>query len=266
MGMLDGKVAIITGAGRGIGSEMAKVFAKEGASVVVNDIDPNPAQETVAEIEKAGGKAIASIQNISKTEGAEALMKDCIDNFGKLDILVNNAGTTRDAVIQNMNDEQWYFILDTCLKTAFNCIRAATPYMREVAKKEQAEGKVYHRKIINLTSIAGLAGNAGQANYSSAKAGIVGLTKTMAREWSRFKINVNAIAPGFIETRLTLPKETADSPVGLPPGAAAAVAMAIPLGRTGKPIDIANAALFLASDLSNYVTGQILEVNGGMHM
>lgn len=264
--LLKDRVAIITGAGRGIGAAAAKLFAEEGAKVLINDIDEEPAKEVAQEIEKAGGVAAVCTGDVRLQSDCEKICKTAVDLWGKLDILVNNAGTTRDKVIQNMTDELWQFIIDICLKGPFNMIRAATPYMRDVAKQELEKDKkvAYHRKIINVSSIAGIRGNAGQANYASAKAGVIGLTKTMAREWGRFCINVNCIAPGFVETRLTMPKESPDSPIGLPPGTAEMTKMLIPLGRVGQPIDIAYAMLFFASHLSDWITGQVLIVDGGL--
>lgn len=265
MGRLDGKVAVITGSGRGIGRATAILFAREGASIVVNDIDPEPANETIEEIKKIGGKAVAITGDITKAEGAQKLMDQAVEAFGGLDILVNNAGITQDAVVHKMTDAQWDLVIDVSLRGTFNCIRAAAKYMREWAKKEAAEGKVVHRKIVNLSSIAGLMGNAGQANYSAAKAGIVGMTKTMAREWGRFKINVNCVAPGFIETRLTDVKKEGDE-LGIPEQMRNMMLMGIPLGRPGKPEDIAYAILYFSSNESDFVTGQILTVAGGIYM
>lgn len=273
-GLLEGKVAIITGAGRGIGRADALLFAEHGASVVVNDLNEDPAQEVVEEIKKMGGQAIACAGSVADIEFPDKIMKATSDAFGKLDILVNNAGFTWDSVIQNMTDEQWYAIIDCHLTAPFRLIRAATPLMREVAKKEMAEGKLQQRKIINISSTSGVAGNPGQVNYSAAKLGIVGLTKTMAKEWGRFGINVNSVAYGFIETRLTQDKEQEGSAdigegrsvaIGIPQTMRDAGISMIPLGRAGTPNDAAGPVLFLASPLSDYVSGVCILCTGGSY-
>lgn len=265
MGLLENRVAIVTGSGRGIGKAMVELFTQEGAKVIVNDVDADVAEQTAQELKNKGAEAEAVVGSVTEVGDCERICKTAVEKFGKLDVLVNNAGTTRDKTIHHMTDELWHFIVDIVLKGAFNMIRAAAPYMREAAKQEKAQGKeVPCRKIINISSIAGIRGNAGQANYASAKAGIIGLTKTIAREWGGFNICTNCIAPGFIETRLTAPKESPDSPIGLPPGTAEMTKMMIPLQRTGKPIDVAKVALFLASSLSDYVNGQCLIVDGGL--
>lgn len=273
-GLLEGKVAIITGSGRGIGRADALLFAEHGASVVVNDLQEEPAQEVVAEIKKMGGKAVACAGSVADAAFPSKIVEATIKAFGRLDILVNNAGFTWDSVIQNMTDEQWYAIIDCHLTGPFRLIRAATPYMREVAKKEMAEGKLQHRKIVNISSTSGVAGNPGQVNYSAAKLGIVGLTKTMAKEWGRFGINVNSVAYGFIETRLTQEKEhEAKADIGVGKDVAIGVPKAmrdmgismIPLGRPGTPRDAAGPVLFLASPLSDYVSGVCLLVTGGSY-
>src|SRR5262249_35148776 len=205
--LLVGKSAIVTGSGRGIGKAIANLFADHGASVVINDIDEDVAKGTAAEIAEAGGNAVPCAGSVTDAEFPERLVKTCVESFGGIDIIVNNAGYTWDAVVQNMTDEQWYAMIDVHLTAPFRIIRAATPYMREVAKKEIGEGKRVHRKIINVSSTSGVAGNPGQINYSAGKMGILGVTKTMAKEWGRFNINVNAVAYGFIETRLTQSKE-----------------------------------------------------------
>lgn len=263
--LLEGKVAVITGSGRGIGRAMADLFTAEGAAVVVNDVDEEVALEAKQAIESKGGKCVAVPGSVTSVEDCEKMVKAAADlGGGSFDILINNAGTTRDKTIHNMTDELWHFIVDIILKGAFNMIRAASPYMRDAAKKEMETGTPKVRKIVNVSSIAGVRGNAGQANYAAAKAGVIGLTKTIAREWGKFQICSNCIAPGFIETRLTAPKESPDSPIGLPPGAAEMAKMMIPLNRTGKPEDVARVALFLASPLSDYVSGQCIIVDGGM--
>jgi 3-oxoacyl-[acyl-carrier protein] reductase len=264
MGRLDGKVAVITGAGRGIGRATAVRFAQEGAAVVVNDVDPDPAEETAAAIKEAGGEVLVSIDNTVELDQARQMMTKAAEAFGKIDILVNNAGITRDKTFHNLDDELWDFVLDVNLKTAFHSTLAAMPYMREVAKKEMSESgqPAYHRKINLTTSVAALVGNAGQANYTAAKGGIIALTKTLARELGPFKVNVNAVAPGFIETRLTAAKQEGED-VGIPEQVRAMALMLIALGRYGEPEDVANAHLFLASEEANFVSGVVLPVAGG---
>lgn len=272
--LLVGKSAIVTGSGRGIGRSIAKLFAEHGASVVINDIDPEVAQATAKEINDSGGRAVVCAGSVTDPEFPERLVKTAAEAFGGIDIIVNNAGYTWDAVIQNMTDEMWYAMIDVHLTAPFRIIRAATPYMREVAKREIAEGKRVHRKIINISSTSGVAGNAGQVNYSAGKMGIIGLTKTMAKEWGRFNINVNAVAYGFIDTRLTQPKErhetikVADKEVelGIPEEMRQLALKMIPLGRPGTPEEAAGPVLFLASPLSDYVTGAVILVTGGSYM
>jgi len=272
--LLVGKSAIVTGSGRGIGRSIAMLFAQHGASVVINDIDAEVAEATAKEITEAGGKAVVCAGSVTDVEFPDRLVKTAAEAFGGIDIIVNNAGYTWDAVIQNMTDEQWYAMLEVHLTAPFRIIRAATPYMREVAKKEIEEGKSVHRKIINISSTSGVAGNAGQVNYSAGKMGIVGVTKTMAKEWGRFNINVNAVAYGFIETRLTQAKEKQESieregkqvALGIPEAMRQMSAKFIPLGRGGTPEEAAGPVLFLASPLSDYVSGAVILVTGASYV
>ncbi len=272
--LLAGKSAIVTGSGRGIGRSIAKLFAEHGASVVINDLEQEVAQATADEINEAGGRAIVCAGSVTEAEFPDRLVAMTAQAFGGIDILVNNAGYTWDAVIQNMTDEQWYAMIDVHLTAPFRIIRAATPYMREAAKQEIAEGKRVHRKIINVSSTSGVAGNPGQVNYSAGKMGIVGVTKTMAKEWGRFNINVNAVAYGFIETRLTQAKEKQEKimvgdkevELGIPEQMRQMAKNFIPLGRPGTPDEAAGPVLFLASPLSDYVTGHILLVTGGSYV
>ena len=272
MGMIDGKVAILTGSGRGIGAATAKMFGAEGASVVVSDLDPTPAEETAASIRAAGGKAVVVAGDVTDPAFPAQLIKATLDSFGDIDIIVNNAGYTWDAVIQNMTDKQWYAMLDVHTTAPFRILREASQYIRDAAKKEQAaNGRANPRKVINVTSASGVYGNAGQVNYSTAKAGVTGLTKTLAKEWGRYNVQVNCVCYGFIETRLTAPKESAEKVVregeevqlGVPDQLRQMAPLLIPLGRPGTPEEAAGPVLFLASPLSNYVSGIVLEVMGG---
>ena len=260
MGKLDGKVAVITGSGRGIGMADALLFAKEGAAVVVSDVDEGPVSEAVKEIQAAGGKAAGCVCDVTKPDDCQNLMDTAADKFGALDILVNNAGLTRDAVIHKMTDVQWDQCVDISLKGTFNCIRAASKYMR----KEGHGGRV-----INITSVAGLMGNAGQINYSAAKAGMIGITKSVAKEWGRFGITCNAVAYGFVDTRLTRAKEeqsevVAGEAVGLPKAARDMYLQQI--GGPMEPEDAAKPVLFLASEDAAFITGQVLNVSAGMYI
>lgn len=268
---LDGKVAIVSGAGRGIGRAIALKFASEGARVVVNDLDAGPANEVVAEIAAAGGRAVACVANVTDTDFGERFVKAAVDAFGTLDIIVNNAGYTWDNVVQKMSDEQWDAILDCHLKAPFRVLRAAYPVFREASRIEAEEGREVFRKVVNISSISGTQGNAGQINYSSAKAGIMGMTKTMAKEWGRMKVNVNCVAFAFIETRLTQPTTEAltvsidgrDIRVGVTPERIAAARKDIPLGRPGTAEEAAGAVFMLCIPEANYVTGQTVICGGG---
>jgi 3-oxoacyl-[acyl-carrier protein] reductase len=272
MGLIDGKVAILTGSGRGIGAATARMFAAEGASVVVSDLDPTPAEETAAAIRAAGGKAIVVSGDVTDPAFPAQLIQATLSSFGGIDIIVNNAGYTWDAVIQNMTDKQWYAMLDVHTTAPFRILREASHFIREAAKKEQAaKGRANPRKVVNVSSVSGVYGNAGQANYSTAKAGITGLTKTLAKEWGRYNVQVNCVCFGFIETRLTASKESAEKLVrkgeevqlGVPDQMRQMAPLLIPLGRPGTPEEAAGPVLFLASPLSNYVSGIVLEVTGG---
>jgi 3-oxoacyl-[acyl-carrier protein] reductase len=272
MGLLENKSAIITGSGRGVGKAIATLFAKEGASVVINDLDVEPAEETVEEIKKTGAHAVACVGSVTNTEFPDKVIGTAIKEFGRLDIIVNCAGYTWDAVIQKQTDEHWYAMMDVHATAPFRIIRAAAPYIRDAAKKEMAEGKRVHRKIINISSLAGVCGNAGQANYSSAKAAVIGLTKSMAKEWGRYNVNVNAVAYGPIETRLTqavdekkiIDVEGREIAVGIPKAVKSSFAMMCPLGRSGTPEEAAGPVLFLASHLSDYVSSEVIICSGGL--
>jgi 3-oxoacyl-[acyl-carrier protein] reductase len=269
---VDGKVALVTGSGRGIGREVALKLANEGARLVVNDLDKDVAHKVVEEITAAGGEAIACPGSVTAPDFAERLIKAAVDHYKGIDIIVNNAGYTWDNVIQKMNDEQWYSILDCHLTAPFRILRAAQPVIRALSKAEQEAGQEVFRKVVNISSIAGTGGNAGQANYSSAKAGVLGLTKALSKEWGRMKVNVNAVAFGLINTRLT--EATADSDakidiegrsikVGVNPGLMKQMESMIPLGRGGTPGEAAGAVFLFCIPESNYISGQVLVCGGG---
>jgi len=268
MGVLDGKAAIVTGSARGIGRATAELLASQGAQVLINDLDGDIAEQASQEI--SGETAVFS-GDLTKGDAADKLVQTAIDSFGKIDIIVNNAGYTIDAPIHKMSDEQFQAMLDIHLIVPFKVIRAAAPHLREPAKKEREEGNEVFRKIVNISSISGTMGNAGQANYSSAKAGVTGLTKTLAKEWGQFKVNVNAVAFGFIDTRLTAAKAEDNTmeiggekvQLGIPEQMRGMASMLIPLGRPGTPEEAAGGVFFLCSPWSNYVHGQVLNVTGG---
>lgn len=272
MSTLDTKVAVITGSGRGIGREIALRLASEGASIVVNDLDAEPAKETVAAIEAIGGQAVAVVGSVTDAGFADEFVRAAVDTFGGLDIIVNNAGYTWDNIVQKMTDEQWDAILDVHLKAPFRILRAAQPIIRELAKRDAAAGFVPTRKVVNISSVAGLGGNAGQANYAAAKAGVTGLTKTIAKEWGRYNVTVNTVAFGLITTRLTEASAAGDSQidiagqkigVGVNPALLAAAEQMIPLGRAGTAAEAAGAVYLLCSPDSDYVSGQTLVCGGG---
>jgi 3-oxoacyl-[acyl-carrier protein] reductase len=268
VGVLDGKAAIVTGSARGIGRATAELLAEHGARVLINDLDADVAEQASAEI--AGETAVFG-GDLTKEGVPDQLVQKAIDEFGQLDIIVNNAGYTRDAVAHKMTDDEFQAMLDIHTVVPFRVIRAAAPYMRDPAKQEREEGREVFRKIVNVSSISGTMGNAGQVNYSAAKAGVVGLTKTLAKEWGQFKINVNAVAFGFVETRLTAAKESGnvmtkdgeEIQLGIPEQMRQMAAMIIPLGRPASPEEAAGPVFFLCSPWADYVHGQVLNVTGG---
>jgi 3-oxoacyl-[acyl-carrier protein] reductase len=268
MGVLDDKVAIVTGSARGIGRATAELLSEQGAKVLINDLDGDVAEQTAGEI---GGDTVVYAGDLTKPGAADELVKTAVDAWGTLDIVVNNAGYTRDNVIHKMTDEEFQAMLDIHTIVPFRVLRAAAPHMREPAKKERDEGVEVFRKVVNVSSISGTMGNAGQANYSAAKAGVVGLTKTLAKEWGGFKINVNAVAFGYIETRLTASKEDSNVmeiggekvQLGIPDQMRQMAPVTIPLGRPGTPEEAAGGVFLLCSPWSNYIHGQVLNVTGG---
>jgi 3-oxoacyl-[acyl-carrier protein] reductase len=268
MGLLDGKAAIITGSARGIGRATAELFVQEGAKVLINDIDGDVAQQAADEID--GDTAVFS-GDLTEPSAPDKMVEAAIDAFGSVDCVVNNAGYTWDGVVHRMTDEQFQAMLDIHTIVPFRVIRALAPQWREAAKAEQAEGKEVFRKIVNISSVSGTMGNAGQANYASAKAGVTGLTKAVAKEWGQFKINCNAIAFGFVETRLTAAKENAGEieregekiELGIPEQMRQMGKMMIPLGRAAEPSEAAGPVLLLCSDYANYIHGQVINVTGG---
>jgi 3-oxoacyl-[acyl-carrier protein] reductase len=268
VGVLDGKAAIVTGSARGIGRATAELLAENGAKVLINDLDGDVADQTSGEIE---GETVAFAGDLTKEGVADELVNTAVEAFGRLDIVVNNAGYTWDGPVHKMSDEQFQAMLEIHNVVPFRVLRAAAPHLREPAKKEREEGVEVFRKVVNVSSVSGTMGNAGQANYASGKSGVVGLTKTLAKEWGQFKINVNAVAFGFIETRLTASKEESNTmeidgreiQLGIPDQLRQMGAMLIPIGRPGTPEEAAGGVFFLCSPWSNFVHGQVLNVTGG---
>ncbi len=268
MGVLDGRSAIVTGSARGIGRATAELLSTQGAQVLINDLDGDIAEQASSEI---SGETVVYAGDLTRPGAPDELVAKAIDSFGKIDIIVNNAGYTVDAPVHKMSDEQFQAMLDIHLVVPFRVIRAAAPHLREPAKKEREEGREVFRKVVNVSSISGTMGNAGQANYSSAKAGVTGLTKTLAKEWGQFRVNVNAVAFGFIETRLTAAKQEDNVmeiggervQLGIPEQLRQMASMLIPLGRPGTPEEAAGGVFFLCSPWSNYVHGQVLNITGG---
>ncbi|HEY6779217.1 MAG TPA: SDR family oxidoreductase [Thermoleophilaceae bacterium] len=268
MGALDGKAAIVTGSARGIGRATAELLADQGARVLINDLDGDVAEQAASEI---AGETTVFGGDLTKAGVPDQLVQKAVDEFGGIDIIVNNAGYTWDGVAHKMADDQFQAMLDIHTVAPFRIIRAAAPHLREPAKQEREEGREVFRKVVNVSSVSGTMGNAGQVNYSAAKAGVVGLTKTLAKEWGQFKVNVNAVAFGFVETRLTAAKEEGgkiemegkEIQLGIPEQMRAMAAMMIPLGRPASPEEAAGPVFFLCSPWSNYVHGQVLNVTGG---
>lgn len=276
--MFDNQTVVITGAGRGIGANAALQFAQRGASVVVNDLDSGMAEETVNSILSRGGQAVAVSGDVTASGFPEQLMQTAVDNFGKLNVVVNNAGYTWDAMAHKLTDEQWQAILEVHLSAPFKMIRAAAPYLRDAATAELESGaSLSNRCIVNVSSTSGLHGNIGQANYAAGKMGIVGLTKTIAKEWGRFGVRCNAVAFGLIDTRLTRSQEIQEESIeiqghdvvlGIPQRVRSMldrdIHLRIPLGRPATDEEAAAGIVLIASPLASYITGHVLEVTGGM--
>lgn len=275
MSKLAGKVALISGSGRGIGRALALKLASEGAAVVVNDLDAGPAEEVVAEIEAAGGRAVACVGSVTAEDFGERFVKIALDTFGGLDIIVNNAGYTRDGLIQKQSDEQFQAMLDVHTIAPFRILRAAAEPIRVMAKQEAAEGREVIRKVVNISSMSGTNGNAGQINYSSAKAAMIGMTKTLSKEWGRYKVCVNCVAFGFVETRLTKANDDPDTRIeiegktiqaGVPAATLGALSAIVPLGRAGTPEEAAGGVYLFCTPESDYISGQVILVGGGLSL
>src|SRR6195952_81749 len=268
MGVLDGKVAIVTGSARGIGRATAELLSEQGAQGLINDLDGDIAEQTASEIP---GETVVFGGDLTAPGACDELVQTAIDAWGKIDIIVNNAGYTIDGAIHKMSDEAFQRMLDIHTIVPFRVLRAAAPHLREPAKKEREEGTEVFRKIVNVSSISGTMRNAGQANYAAGKAAVVGLTKTLAKEWGQFKINVNAVAFGFIETRLTAPKvddnvmeiDGEKIQLGIPDQMRGMASMLIPLGRPGTPEEAAGGVFLLCTPWANYIHGQTLNITGG---
>jgi 3-oxoacyl-[acyl-carrier protein] reductase len=271
---LEGKVALVSGSGRGIGRAIATKLASEGAKVVVNDLDEGPANETIAWIRAAGGEAVLCAGSVTDPGFADRFVGAALDAFGGLDIIVNNAGFTWDGVIQKMTDEQFQAVLDVHVTAPFRILRAATEPIRRFAKQEAEEGREVYRKVVNISSVSGLGGNAGQVNYAAAKAAVIGMTRALAKEWGRYRVNVNCVAFGFIRTRMTQALDASNAPVdvggrelryGVQPALIDMLEkQQIPLGRMGTPEEAADGVYLFCTPESNYISGQVITVGGGI--
>jgi len=268
---LEGKIAIVTGSGRGIGRAIALKLARHGAKLVVNDLDQEPADAVAQEIRDLGAQAIVCHGNVSAPDFGERLIAQTMQEYQGLDIIVNNAGYTWDNVIQKMSDEQWYAMIDAHLTAPFRILRAAQPVIRALSKAETERGERVVRKVVNISSAAGMFGNAGQLNYSAGKAGIIGMTKTLCKEWGRINTTVNCVAYGWIKTRLTGAAGQGteviagrEIKVGLNPDLMSSMEKTIPLGHGGSPEEAAGAVYLFCIPESDYVSGQLLLCSGGM--
>jgi len=273
MNQLNGKIAIVTGSGRGIGRQIALRLARDGADIVVNDLDAEPSSETMDMIRALGRRAVACNGDVTEPDFGERIIRTAADELGGAHIVVNNAGYTLDGVIQKLSDEQWYAILDVHATAVFRVLRAFSNHIRQVVPEEQKAGTRIVRKVVNISSGSGVFGNAGQINYSAAKAAVIGMTKSLAKEWGRYAVTVNCVAFGLIQTRLTQPLADGDSgtievkghavKVGIKPERIAQLNTLIPLGRGGTAEEAAGAVYLFCSPDSDYVSGQVLVVNGG---
>ncbi len=275
MGKLEGKVALVTGSGRGIGQAIALKLASEGARVVVNDLDETVAAETVNAIDKLGSQAVACVGDVTTRDFGERFIDTAVSSFDGVDIIVNNAGYPWDAVIQKMTDEQFEAMLEIHTTVPFRILRAASEFIRPAAKAEKEAGQEVYRKVVNISSIAGLYGNAGQMGYAAGKSALVGMTRTLAKEWGRYNVNVNCVAFGYIKTRMTEPLGDDQSVaqignrsinMGVHPNMLKAMNQMIPMGRGGTPEEAAGAVYLMCSPESNYVSGQVLLASGGLIM
>jgi 3-oxoacyl-[acyl-carrier protein] reductase len=270
---VHGKIAIVTGSGRGIGRQIALRLARDGADVVINDLDEQPAAEVADLIRTLGRRAVVCNGDITSADFGERIVKTAVGELGGVHIVVNNAGYTMDGVIQKMTDKQWYAMIDVHTTAPFRILRAFAEHLRTVVPEEQRAGQRIVRKVVNVSSTSGVRGNAGQVNYSTAKAALIGMTKTMAKEWGRYAVTVNCVAFGMIETRLTQPLATGESSsitirgktvrVGIPSERIAQLNSAIPLGRAGTVEEAAGAVYLFCSPDSDYISGQVVLANGG---
>ena len=269
---LEDRVALVTGAGRGIGAAVAMKLASEGARVVAADLDEGPLNEVVRSIRAAAGVAVPLVGDVAEPDYGERAVQAMLDNFGGIDIIVNNAGYVWNTTIQNMSDEQWYAMMDVHATAPFRILRAATGFIRQASREEARNGTVRHRKVVNISSVSGLRGAATQLAYAAAKAAVVGMTKTLAKEWGRYRVNVNCVAFGYIGTRLTQSWEDEAATieikdrsfkVGFPARVAKAMEPAIPLGRKGTPAEAAGAVYLLCLPEADYISGQVLICDGG---
>ena len=275
MKKMAGKVALVSGSGRGIGQAIALKLAEEGARVVINDLDETQVEETLSKVKGLGAQGASCVGDVTQTGFGEQFVKAAMDQFGGLDIIINNAGYPWDSVIQKMSDEQFQAMLDVHTVAPFRILRAASGPIREMAKQEKSEGKAVYRKVVNISSIAGLYGNAGQMAYAAGKSSMVGMTRTLAKEWGRYNVNVNCVAFGLIETRMTqaLDGEAVTANIGkneikmgIRPEMIQAMNQMIPLGRGGTPEEAAGAVYLLCTPESNYISGQVLLASGGLIM
>lgn len=275
MKKLDGKVALVSGSGRGIGQAIALKLASEGARVVVNDLDDGAAEETMGRIRALGSDATACVGDVTTADFGQRFVRVALDRFGGLDIIVNNAGYAWDNVVQKMTDEQWYAMLDVHATAPFRILRAAAEPIRQLVKAEKEQGRRVQRKVVNVSSIAGLYGNPGQLGYSAGKAAVIGVTKALAKEWGRYNVNVNAVAFGYIQTRMTQPIGSGEAVasiggrevrMGVQPETIAFMNKMIPLGRGGTPEEAAGAVYLFCLPESDYISGEVVLVSGGFVM